>query len=258
MQEINSKFKSIRVNLRKEGADICEDVFRRFHPSTITAKKEICVFCNSTSQLTKEHVLPRWVFQKSTSSEFISSVNQQSQTYNKSVIPTCSECNNSILGFIEKHMIKVVERLESCDSYDENDLFDSIRWLELIDYKAQVFDCRRKYIKYGKSEYDMDWGIFPVAIMRHFVDMNPFKAHKYIRSAQLRITVKNKSKRLNSLVIFDTSHSHLNFFTKPNEYTFVSFPTCKIALFYFLRKNFNLLKDAEKEALYIISMVAKT
>lgn len=258
MQEINSKFKSIRVNLRKEGADICEDVFRRFHPSTIKAKKEICVFCNSTSKLTKEHVLPRWVFQKSTSSEFISSVNQQSQTYNKSVIPTCSECNNSILGYIEKHMIQVVERLESCNSYYENDLYDSIRWLELIDYKAQVFDCRRKYIKYGKSEYDTDWGIFPVAIIRHFMDMNPFKAHTYMRSAQRRITVKDKSKRLNSLVIFDTLHPHLNFFTKPNEYTFVSFPTCKIALFYFLRKDFNLLKDAEKEALYIISMVAKT
>lgn len=258
MQEINSKFKSIRVNLRKEGADICEDVFRRFHPSTIRAKKEICIFCNSTSQLTKEHVLPRWVFQKSTTSEFISSVNRQSQTYNKSVIPTCSECNNSILGYIENHMIKSVERLQFCKTYDEDDLSNSIRWLEIIDYKAQVYDCRRKYFKYGKSEYDKDWGIFPVAMMRHFIDMNPFKVHTYIRSAQRRITVKNKNNRLNSLIIFDTLHPHFNFFTKPNEYVFVSFPTCRIALFYFLRKNFNLLEDAKKEALHIISMVANT
>lgn len=258
MQEINSKFKSLRVNLRKEGLDICEDVFRRFHPSTLKIKKEICVFCNTTSQLTKEHVLPRWVFQKSTSSEFISSVNRQSQTYNKAVIPTCSECNNSILGYIENHMIKLVERLEFCHSYNENDLYDSIRWLELIDYKAQIYDCRRKYLKYGNSEYDTTWGIFPVAMMRHFIDMNPYKAHTYIRSAQRRITVKNKSNRLNSLVVFETSHPHLNFFTKPNEYVFVSFPTSKIALFYFLRKKFSLLEEAKNEALHIISMVAKT
>ena len=258
MREINSKFKSLRVNLRKEGIDICDDVFRRFHPTTIKTKKEICVFCNSTAKLTKEHILPKWVFQKSISYEFVSSVNRQSQTYNKAVIPTCAECNNSILAYIESHMIKLLQRLESNAFYNNSDLFNCIRWLELIDYKAQIYECRRKYIKYGDSEFDEDWGIIPVAIMRHCIDMNPFKAHTYIRSAQRRITVKNKSNRLNSLVVFDTSYSHLNFFTKPNEYVFVSFPTNKIALFYFLRKSFKLIKEAEEEALYIISMVAKT
>ena len=255
MGKIDLKFKYLRVKLRQYGIEISEDVFKRHHPATIDINDEICVFCNSNSKITKEHVLPKWLFEKNTERSFISSVNKQTQKYNKAVIPTCSLCNNSILAHIENHIIKVIEGLESCEFYSNDDLSNIIRWLEILDYKLQVYDCRRKYIKYGNSKYDSDWGNLPVAMLRHFIDMNPFKALTYLRNSQRRITVKNKTERSNSLIIFDTAAAHFNFFTQPNEYIFISFPMHKIAFFYLLKKNHEQNKDAEKEALYLMKNV---
>lgn len=258
MTEIDSNFKFLRVKLRQFGVEISDDVFKRYHPATIKIKEEICVFCNSTDQITKEHVLPRWVFEKNTENTLISSVNKQTQTYNKAVIPTCALCNNSILAQIENHIIKVIQRLETCETYNDVDLKNVIRWLQILDYKLQVFDCRRKYIKYGKSEYSSDWGIIPISMMRHFIDMNPFLAYNFLRQSQRRITVKAKTIENNSLIIFDTVSPHFNFFTQPNEYIFISFPMNKIAIFLFLKKKFSNSKEATDEAYYIMKNVFAT
>jgi hypothetical protein len=251
--KINIRFKHLRVKLRLHGINIAEDVYHRFHPATKNPGCEICVFCFSSSKITKEHVLPKWVFEKDTESTLISSVNKQTQTYNKVVIPACSNCNNSILAPIEKHIFKIIQDI-SCKSHDLADLSNLIRWLEILDYKLQVYDCRRKYIKYEKNEYDDFFGILPVAHLRHFKDMNPYKAYDLLRSSQRRITIKKKE-NFKSLVIFDTLVPHFNFFTQPNEYIFISFPMIKIAAFYFLKKSFSNESDASKEALFIIKKV---
>jgi len=258
MPDINLNFKSLRVNFRKHGIEISENVFHRFHPATLNIGDEICVFCKSTFNLTKEHVFPKWLFEKNTNIRFISSVNRQSQTYNKAVIPTCSDCNNDTLAEIEKHIIKILDVLDSNPKIFTDELEDIIRWLEILDYKTQVYDCRRKYIKYDDSEYDPFWGILPLAHMRHFMEMNPFKALDYLRRSQRRITVKSKDNRLNSLIFFRTSRPHFDFFCQPDEYIYVSFPMYKMAVFYFLRKEFDNVKDAGKEALYYIDQVSKS
>ena len=255
MREIDKKFISLRTNLRKHRSTICEDVFKRFHPSTDNPGSEICVFCNSTLKLTREHVLPKWLLHNDTKAQFVSSVNGLTQTYNKAVVPSCSICNNEILADIERHIIEVTKRLETAESYNYNDLCDIIRWLEIIDYKAQVFDCRRKFLKFPNSEYDSDWGIFSIAMMRHFVEMNPFRAFDFLRSTQKRITIKNKLQHTNSLVIFHTRKSHFNFFIQPNSYIFVSLPTFKVAFFCFFRKRFDKPEHANREAYNIMIKV---
>lgn len=255
MNEIDIKFKVIRTNLRQFGMEISEDVFKRFHPSTISPPEEICVFCNSTTAITKEHVLPRWFFERDTHSTFISSVNKQKQTYNKAVIPTCSECNNSLLSHIEIHIKGIVQQLDRKHEPSFDDISNIIRWLEMLDYKFQVYDCRRKYIKYGDSEYYPLIASFPVAMMRHFLEFNSFKALSYLRNSQRRMTVKSKAGRINSLVIMDTGKPQMYFFTQPNEYMFVSFPMYSVAVFYFLRKSFNSNTEAYSEALYFMGKV---
>jgi hypothetical protein len=259
MADINLNFKTLRVNLRKYGSEISEDVFERFHPATMNVGDEICVFCMSTSKLTKEHVIPKWLFEKEGKESVVfSSVNRRTQSYNKFVIPACSECNNTILAEIEKLIIKIVENMEIDNRLTDDDLSNIIRWLEILDYKFQVYDCRRRYIKYGNSEYDPHWGDLPVSVMRHFIDMNPFKALDYIRRSQHRITVKSKSDRIDSLVIFWTTRPHLNFFSQPDEYVYVSFPMVKISMFYFLRKKFEDRNDAAEQARYYIENVSKS
>lgn len=256
--EIERKFTRLRVGLRKEGLNICEDVFRRFLPSTITKKPEICVFCNSASKSTKEHVLPKWLFEKDTDVSFISRVNRQIQTFNKAVIPSCANCNNSILAYIEKCTIQAIENLISSEKHYFEDLCHIIRWLEILDYKLQVYDCRRTYLKYSNSEYDKTFGIVPVSLMRHFTEFAPDKAYDYLRSIQKKMTVKKKIDRINSLVIFDIAQPNFNFFTQPNEYIFVSLPNAKIGFFYFIKENYTNTKEAYEDAIIIMKQVFDT
>lgn len=258
MSDIDLKFRTVRSNLRRCGNYISEDVFKRFHPSTREHDPEICVFCNSTVDITKEHVIPRWVFENNTRDSLISSVNRQVQTFNKAVVPTCAQCNNSVLSPIESYIIKLLPRLERKEVIDMADVDNLIRWLEILDYKCQVFDCRKRYIKYRDSDYDPQFAEIPVAWMRHILDLNPFKALSYLRNSQRRIIRKSKNGRFNSLVVMDPKQASFYFFFQPDEYIFVSFPMFKVALFYFLQKEFLDNDLAYKESIYILHKVLKS
>jgi hypothetical protein len=56
MSEVDIQFKTLRVNLRKSGIAIADNVVKRHHPIGVTPNDEICVFCHSISDITKEHV----------------------------------------------------------------------------------------------------------------------------------------------------------------------------------------------------------
>jgi hypothetical protein len=208
--------------------------------------------------LTPLHVLPKWMLGDDIQETMTSSVNKQMVTYNKAVIPACSECNNSILASIEKYIINLIHHLEVSDDCGVEDISNIIRWLEIIDYKLQVLDCRRKYIKYKDSDYDRDWGIFPVSMMRHFLSMSPWKAYDWLRNSQRRITVKTKIDGINSFVVLKPRVQHFYFFSQPNEYIYISFPMCRVASFYFFKRRFDFYKDAAAEAIDIIRKVAET
>ncbi|WP_316845519.1 hypothetical protein [Pedobacter psychrodurus] len=258
MKELNKKFRVLRVNLRRHGQAIAQEVVMQFHPATLHPGSEICIFCNSSIDITREHVLPKWVVEHELHSTMVSGVNKQTHTYNKAVVPACAECNNSVLACVERYIIKAIMGLDELKLCSDADLFNIIRWLEIIDYKLQVLDCRRKYLKYHNLEYDPLWGKFPVSMMRHFTSMQPWKAYYWIRNAQQRITVKAKNKNLNSLVILKTVVPHFNFFSKPNEYIFISFPMYNIALFLFLDRRHNDYSKSASEALNIIKVVAES
>ncbi len=247
MSDIDQDYKYLRVNLRKNGKIIAEDICRRTHPITPKNKEEICVFCKSTINLTREHVLPQWLIESNTEMTMTSGINKQSQTYYRAVIPTCAKCNNEVLSNIEENIIYSLRKVESKNDYFATDLFDVIRWLEILDYKLQAYDNRRKYIKYGNSEYDRNFGEFSLAMHRHFFEMKPYKAYNLLRQSQNRITRKSKIERLNSLLIFDNAPISFNFFNQANEYIFISFPMFKISIFYFLRKTIVVLVKLSKQ-----------
>lgn len=255
---IDKAFQTIRVNLRMYGPRITKDVFFRFHPITEIRPAEICVFCGSTANLTREHVIPKWVFSGDVNLKYISAINRQTQTYNKTVIPACSICNNSILGIIESQIKEIITKHIFLKEQGEQSASNIMRWLELLDYKTQIYDCRRLYLKYLNDDYDSQWGIFPLAMMRHFNELKPFGPFDYLRSTQRRITIKEKNSRINSFVIFRPKKPHFDFFVKPTEYIYISFSMTNIAFFYFFKKNFLDYSDAIKEALFIIRKVKET
>lgn len=255
---VDKAFQTLRVNLRKHGLKIPEDVFFRFHPITEKKPAEICIFCGSASDITREHVIPRWVFNGDVNLKYISGVNRQTQTFNKTVIPACAQCNNSTLGIIESEIKETITKHIFSKEHEERSVSNIMRWLELLDYKSQIYDCRRLYIKYSNNDYDTSWGIFPLAMMRHFIELKPFAPFDYLRNTQRRITVKEKFNRINSFVIFRPKKPHFDFFVKPTEYIYISFSLTNIAFFYFFKKDFLDYSDAVEEALYIIKKVAET
>ena len=258
MTEVDSKFKILRVNLRRHGMTIADNIFKRHHPIGAILKNKICIFCNSTSNITKEHALPKWILENGLHDTMISSVNRQMVTYNKAVVPACSECNNSILAFIEKYIIKLIHNMDKFNNCNDEDVSNIIRWLEIIDYKLQVLDCRRKYIKYENSEYDRVWGSIPVSMMRHFLTMSPWRAYDWLRNSQRRMTVKEKISGINSLVVIKPRIPHFYFFNQPNEYIYLSFPMCRLAFFLFFKKRYEYYEDAAAEALDIIEKVIES
>jgi hypothetical protein len=68
MTELDLRFRLLRVNMRRHGA---------IGADNILSGKEICIFCNSSLDITKEHVLPKWLFHYDTLSTFVSSINKQ-------------------------------------------------------------------------------------------------------------------------------------------------------------------------------------
>ena len=126
---------------------------------------DICVFCGSTDNLTKEHVIPRWTFEGSTDKFFITNINGLQQTYNKTTIPACSTCNNDRLGFLELYINNLFAEVNLEKSYFSHlELENIIRWLEIVDYKFQILNARRLFLRSKEKGYIPFLADFPISV----------------------------------------------------------------------------------------------
>lgn len=259
--DIDIKLKNLRVKLRKSSKEIINDVLVKQIPrisSKDKSKKEICVFCANQNNLTKEHVLPKWTFENCTNKFFVTDINGSQQTYNKTTIPVCSDCNNNLLSNVEKYIISILNDTDLSNSYFNNEqLQNIIRWLEIIEYKFQLLEIRRKFIKSKSSQYLEYLRDIPISIMRANIDYSPSKAISEIRLAQKRVTQKTKASIQNSLVVFKTKNENFYFFHHLNDFIFLELPKFCIALFYFYSRKFENVEDAKNEAMEIIKTVYK-
>lgn len=257
--DINIKLKKLRVKLRQNSKKIMDDVLERHVPNISLkekSKKEICVFCANETGLTKEHVLPKWVFENCTKKFFVTDINGSEQTYNKTTIPACSNCNNDLLGNIEKYIISTFENIDlSSAFFNHDEIHNIIRWLEIIEYKFQLLEIRRKFFKSKNLENSSYFRNIPISIMRANIDYSPDKAVSQIRLAQKRVTTKSKFNNENSLVIFKTKNESFYFFHHLNDFIFLELPKYRVALFYFYSKEFENNEIAKNEAMKIISSV---
>jgi hypothetical protein len=89
-------------------------------------------------------------------------------------------------------------------------------------------------------------------MMRHLMDLAPWKACHWLRRAQ---RLKTKEESLNSPVALKTRERHFNFFALPDQYIYVSFPMHYLAFFYFLKRRFDHHDQTVKEALRIIKKI---
>jgi hypothetical protein len=258
--EIDTKLKFLRVSARNNSTTIIEHVIQT-NISRLPIKQEnkindMCMFCGSTHEITKEHVIPRWTYEGCTKKFFITNINGLNQTYNKTTIPACSLCNNNVLSSLEVYINKLFSMVDPASYYfNRNEIENIIRWLEIIDYKFQILNSRRIFLASKKDGYNRDITNIPLSVLRPKIKFSPSKAIAEIRRSFKRIIKKNKANNFNSLVVFKSSNKGFYFFHTMDEFIFIELPQYKIALFYFFKIRFPTIKAAHKAANEIIDKV---
>ena len=251
---IDECFKLLRKNFRDNGKVIIDHIKRNhFDPWNIANEEDICTFCGDEDHLTKEHILPKWSFQNDPDRNFITTMNNASQTFIKTSIPVCSTCNNNTLSKIEDYINDLFKYTNLKEDYFKyHDSLNIIRWLEIIDYKFHVLNFRRKFRRQQSKEYIPIFRNVPMSVMRMNIELSPYKALSQLRKSQARIQRKEKDSRYYSLVIYKSKNKQSQFFHSMDEFIFLEYPEYEMALFYFFKKEFESNFDAEKEAKRII------
>jgi hypothetical protein len=256
---IDKKLKLIRTSARQNSRLIINHIVDT-KISRLTPRKmltfEICSFCGAKDNLTKEHVIPQWTYESSTEKFFTTNMNGLDQTYNKTTVPACAECNNERLSSLELYLTQTFSKINLPTEYfDNDDLSHIIRWLEIIDYKFQVLNAKRIFLAHKEKGYFSSLADIPLSILRESVNYSPSKAVTEIRRSLKRLTIKDKSQHLNSLTIFKTKNKGFHFFHKMDDFIFIEIPQFKIALFYFYKKTFKTLKSGQRATKKIIDQV---
>ena len=213
----------------------------------------ICVFCGETENLTREHVIPQWVYDGCTKRTFITTTNKNAQTYNKSAVPACQDCNNSILGELERFLTQRLNDVNLQNEYFTDDEINKIiLWLEIIEYKFHVLDLRRNLNKVQGTEYIPYIGKMPIAMFQGPMEQSPSKVFSNLRNALKTLAIKSKAVKHNSLCILRTTNPDFHFFHSTNNFIFIELAQYNVAFFFFYKKEFATSGEAATLAQEIV------
>src|SRR5680860_1330001 len=141
----------LRLTARKRGKYVMNKLFDDYLTGHLN--KEVttsCLLCGSESNITKEHVLPKWVFESESQRSFTTDVNQLSQKYISTTLPMCSYCNTETLNKLEVYIQKTLSQVDLKTTYYSSENWENIiRWLETIDFKFQkmMMDTVAEFLK---------------------------------------------------------------------------------------------------------------
>jgi len=248
---IDSKLLEIRKIARERGKYVMGKLFDDYLTGLITKKRiPSCSFCGSEKNLTKEHIIPKWAFESNDKKFFINDVNKLQQKYINATIPLCGKCNSELFNSIEREVQRILSEVNLIKRYySPEDWMMIIRWLEIIDFKFQIYDLRTDFKKHKDYHYIPDFADFSIAFMRDFsVRSVTTKARKSLR----RIATKDKSKRVSYLIAGSTKNESFHYFHTSGDFIFLEIPQYKKIFFYFLEREFKNEAQAVKEAMKII------
>lgn len=240
----------LRKNIRNSSADVVEKLIQK------NGDKDLCVFCGAKQDLTKEHVLPQWTFKSKPNKHFVTTINGLTQEYIKTVVPACSECNSNILGSLEKQIKSSFEAVDlETVFFSKNEIDKIISWLEIIDFKFQVLNLRRKFLKHKDAEYIPYLSDIPLSLMQNLASISLDEVREKAINSSNRISTQSKETMRNSLLVFKTKNPDFLFFHDMDDFIFLELPRFDIGVFLFLKKKFNQHEQAYEEALEIMDKV---
>lgn len=218
---------------------------------------DVCIFCGTIHQISREHVIPKWVYENNPEKFFTTKINGINQTYNRTTVPVCVTCNSDLLSGLEGYITKLLLEVNlKTDFFTIEEIENIIRWLEVIDYKFQMLNLKRRFLKSAEGKYTPYLSDFPLLLLRPGKEYDsPSKVVTAIRRSQKKVTIRSKTPNVSSLVVFETSNKGFHFFHKMNDFIFLELPKHKTALFYFFDKTFANPKQAFRAASRIIDKV---
>ncbi|MGV3761906.1 hypothetical protein [Parapedobacter sp.] len=254
---LDNQLRQLRVTVRKGIPVIIDFIDSNFLTLRDREKFEItpkiCMFCGSDSDVTNEHIIPRWAFEKDAKKFFNITINGHARTYERSAIPACRICNNERLNALERYIQDLFEHVNPKKyPYGPYECENIIRWLEIIDYKFHVMNAVHRFLSPVNGPHIPLLKDIPLIKLLEFREDLPFNAKVRIRKTLMRTTVKSKATHLNSLLIFTTTNKGFHFFHKLDDFIFIELPKFGVAVFYFYSKVFKSTKDAQEEAMKII------
>lgn len=251
---VDDKFLKLRIIVRKQGKHIMNKLFDDYVTGIVTKKiVPSCIICGSEENITKEHVLPKWVFESDAKYFFRTDVNQLSKTYITATLPACQSCNSDLLNSIERYIQKTLSKVDLQKRYYSTEEWENIiRWLEIIDFKFQVLDIISKFRAHRKAGYIPALANFSIAFTR---DMSVRSVTSKCRLALKRIATKDKRERSNALIVGRTIKKTFHYFHTSGKFLHLEIPTYNKAFFYFYEKTFKNDNATKREAMKIIKSV---
>ena len=198
-------------------------------------------------------MIPCWAYENCPNKFFATNINGINQTYNKTTIPVCSVCNNERLNVFELHVNKLFSEINiDSISLNNNQIENIIRWLEIIDYKFQILNTKKHFLKSSEKGFIPYLADFPLTVLREELNFSASKAIAGLRRSAKRMTIKNKCDNLNSLILLKTSNTSFHFFHTMDDFIFIELPQYKLAVFHFYKRIFETNKIAQNEAKKIL------
>ena len=186
--------------------------------------KECCIVCGTDKNITKEHLLPKWVFENDVKKSFFISPEDTLYSYRLSYLPCCKTCNSSVLGNFEHHIREILKRENKNFTISEKE--DIIFWIKYLDFKFKIFGVEKACHRNTKSKSNIGlWDKPKNNPKNFFYDLFDLPA------------------TTNSLIISEPKQKNFDFFYWKDHYFSITLPQCNVSIIYFFTNKIENIEE---------------
>ena len=186
--------------------------------------KECCIICGTDKNITKEHLLPKWVFENDVKKSFFISPEDTLYSYRLSYLPCCKTCNSSVLGNFEHHIREILKREDKNFTISEKE--DIIFWIKYLDFKFKIFGVEKACHRNTKSKSNIGlWDKPRNNPKNFFYDLFDLPA------------------TTNSLIISEPKQKNFDFFYWKDHYFSITLPQCNVSIIYFFTNKIENIEE---------------
>ena len=186
--------------------------------------KECCIICGTNKNITKEHLLPKWVFENDVKKSFFISPEDTLYSYRLSYLPCCKACNSSVLGNFEHHIREILKRENKNFTISEKE--DIIFWIKYLDFKFKIFGVEKACHRNTKSKSNIGLWDKPKNNPKNF----------FYDLFDLPVTTS-------SLIISEPKQKNFDFFYWKDHYFSITLPQCNVSIIYFFTNKIENIEE---------------